>query len=373
MKICHITTVHKRYDTRIFYKECKSLYNNGYDVSLIVSDNLGDEVANGINIFDLGKKKGFIHRLLLCSKVVFNAALKTDASIFHFHDPELFLTGLKLKKAGKIVIWDMHENIYADIKQKKYIPYLLKIIILFIYKLVEKYTVKKIDFVICTRESVLYRLIQYNKNVFLINNFPLLNDLYDSIKINNLKKIKTICFAGAIVPNYQHKEIIEAISEIDNVKYVLAGPVKESYLNELKSIKGWEKVEYKGILNIDEVNKLYAMSSIGVVIHKYTQNMDWTVGNFALTKIFEVMHWGIPVIATNYSMWENIVFDEYKCAITVNPYNVEEIKNAIMQLLKDPERANNMGKIGRFAVIEKFNWKSQEKILLKIYNSIQLV
>ena len=43
MKVCHLTSVHTRYDTRILLKECYSLATNGYEVSLIVADDLGDE------------------------------------------------------------------------------------------------------------------------------------------------------------------------------------------------------------------------------------------------------------------------------------------------------------------------------------------
>jgi len=38
--ICHITTVHSRFDTRIFLKECISL-TKLYKVFLIVADGLG--------------------------------------------------------------------------------------------------------------------------------------------------------------------------------------------------------------------------------------------------------------------------------------------------------------------------------------------
>ena len=51
--ICHITTVHPRYDTRIFLKECISL-NKLYKVHLIVADGLGNEVKNGVFIYDVG-------------------------------------------------------------------------------------------------------------------------------------------------------------------------------------------------------------------------------------------------------------------------------------------------------------------------------
>jgi len=36
IKVCHITSVHKQFDTRIFIKECCSLAKNGFDTKLLV-------------------------------------------------------------------------------------------------------------------------------------------------------------------------------------------------------------------------------------------------------------------------------------------------------------------------------------------------
>ena len=66
-KVVHITSVHQRYDTRIFQKECLSLRDAGYDVSLIVADGKGDETFEGIKIYDVGKEKNRIKRLLFTS------------------------------------------------------------------------------------------------------------------------------------------------------------------------------------------------------------------------------------------------------------------------------------------------------------------
>ena len=41
MRVCHLTSVHKRYDSRIFIKQCTSLARHGHDVTLVVADDIG--------------------------------------------------------------------------------------------------------------------------------------------------------------------------------------------------------------------------------------------------------------------------------------------------------------------------------------------
>ncbi len=49
MKIAHLTSVHPENDNRIFYKECTTLFQQGYDVSLIVAGG-ETKMLNGIKI-----------------------------------------------------------------------------------------------------------------------------------------------------------------------------------------------------------------------------------------------------------------------------------------------------------------------------------
>jgi len=56
-KVTHLTSVHRRYDPRIFIRICSSLAANGYSVWLVVADGLGDEVKNGVSIVDVGATK----------------------------------------------------------------------------------------------------------------------------------------------------------------------------------------------------------------------------------------------------------------------------------------------------------------------------
>ena len=112
-----------------------------FNVSLVIADNLENELKNKINIFDVGKSNGRLKRLLITSKKIYNKARELNCDIYHFHDPELIPIALKLKKNGKKVIFDIHENIALQILNKEYIPKYLRKIISNLYR---KYEIKKL-------------------------------------------------------------------------------------------------------------------------------------------------------------------------------------------------------------------------------------
>ena len=118
IKVCHLSSAHHRFDTRIFYKQCQSLASDNRLVSLVIADGLGNEIKDDISIFDVGKQKNRFRRIFRTTNDVYKKALELNCDIYHFHDPELIRTGLKLKKVGKKVIFDIHENIvnYKDSK-----------------------------------------------------------------------------------------------------------------------------------------------------------------------------------------------------------------------------------------------------------------
>jgi len=110
-KIIHITSVHARYEIRTFLKECVSLANHGYAVSIVLADGNGDEVKNGVQIIDAGvNSTNRLLRMTRTASKVYKKAKELDGEIYHFHDPELLPVGLRLKKRGKKVIYDVHED-----------------------------------------------------------------------------------------------------------------------------------------------------------------------------------------------------------------------------------------------------------------------
>ena len=100
MKVCHITSVHRSEDVRIFHKECISLVKAGYEVYLVEQGESYEK--NGVHIVGIGQPPaGRLKRMTLFAKQAYRAALTVDADIYHFHDPELLPWGVKLKKNGR--------------------------------------------------------------------------------------------------------------------------------------------------------------------------------------------------------------------------------------------------------------------------------
>jgi glycosyltransferase involved in cell wall biosynthesis len=85
--------------------------------------------------------------------------------------------------------------------------------------------------------------------------------------------------------------------------------------------------------------------------------------------MFEYMAAGLPVIASNFPLWKEIIEGNH-CGIYVNPLKPKEIAKAIEYLIKHPKEAKRMGENGRKAVLEKYNWENESKKLLKIYEEL---
>ena len=243
-KICHLTSAHTRYDTRIFYKECTSLANAGYEVTLLVAEKKGSQpdIRNGVSIIPVEfEPKNRFDRILNSPKVMLKKALEVNADIYHFHDPELLQIALKLKRKGKKVIFDSHEDICGQILGKKWIPRPFRPIIFIFYKFYSNSVFSKLDYLIGVTPFLVEKLKILNPSTELITNYPILSLEENHIEISTHKG-KSFCFAGGITEQWNHETILTALENID-ATYDLMGRVAPKYMGELQKHKSWYKVK----------------------------------------------------------------------------------------------------------------------------------
>ena len=92
----------------------------GYEVYLVAK---GESYSkNGVQVVGIGEAPGSrLNRMTRTAGNIYKAAVNIDADIYHLQDPELLPHALKLKKMGKLVIFDSHED-YLLTLEKRWIP-----------------------------------------------------------------------------------------------------------------------------------------------------------------------------------------------------------------------------------------------------------
>ena len=366
-KVIHLTSVHPPFDTRIFYKECRTLAQAGYEVVLVVTHDKND-VIDGVRIRAVPKPKNRRERMTKTVRQVYKAAVAENADIYHFHDPELLVVGKFLQLRGKRVIYDMHENLPKAIRTKPWINARLRPLVASLVRFIERILMKGMPVIYAEKSYA--KDYKWVKTAVTVLNMPMVSNL---LAINEAKyPMPTIGYLGGVSPLRGSLECVEALRILKERGYSVGweciGPISDYHRSELMrliSSYGLHDVYIRGYMLPDEGWRYIAWCHIGLAILKPIPNY---IESYP-TKMFEYMALGLPVVTSNFKLYRDIIEKE-RCGICVTPESPIDIANAIEYLLTHPDEAEAMGKRGQEAVRKLYNWEIESKKLRAFYEKI---
>ncbi len=369
MRVCVITNAHPPDDIRII-KQLKTLKKIAEEVHYIAPN--GYFGLSGIRYHSIpryNRMSRFVH----AGRIIFRKALEIDADVYHFHDPDLLPIGHKLKKHGKKVIYDSHENYPEVIKVKGWIPRVFRPIVSRLFKMYEERVVANLDGVVAVTENVCERFSKFTHCV-VIPNYPDPEDFKGIVKKERNDNEVRFIYMGSIDIDRAIKEMLEAFSIVankhDNVKFTMIGNI---YSRKLKNIimsyaDNYENFEYIPFMPHEKVFQKVAEHDIGMLVIK-GGNLSKEISS--PVKMFEYIYLGLPIIASDFSYWRKIL-DKSPCALYVNPDDPEDIAEKMEIFIKNVHLRSTYSK-NALKLSQEFSWSSLEKRLIKFYERVALL
>ncbi len=334
-------------------------------MTLVVADGLGDERADGVRIVDAGFLPGRLNRVLRTTRAVLRAARRLDADVYHLHDPELIPAGLRLKRLGRRVVFDSHEDVPAQLLAKPYLGSLSRRLLSRAWAVYERHACRRFDGLVAATPFIGARLARIHPNTVDVNNYPLLQEFDGAPDWNG--KADEVCYVGSISAIRGIRELVRACALLQGpARLVLAGRFAEPALErEMLREPGWARVVARGHLDRAGVRQAMRRALAGLVtLHPVANYLD------ALpVKMFEYMAAGLPVIASRFPLWRDIV-EGNDCGVCVDPGDPAAIAAAIDHLCRHPDVARRMGENGRRAVQARYNWRGEADKLAAFYDAL---
>lgn len=230
-----------------------------------------------------------------------------------------------------------------------------------IQKLSRKYVIRNAKAYIASSSKSKEAQIFYGANPNSVHLSYLTVDI-DVYTQNHLvdKKFK-ILYVGRLVKGKGIDLLLNALSQIDreyNLVIVGDGDEFNNLKKQTELLNINNKVEFLGFLQREELKKYYATSNVFMLP---------TLNDCYGLVILEAMCSGIPIISSKYAEGVFDLVVEGENGFIVDPFDANEISNAILKLMDNNVLANTMGEASK-RLSEKFKF---EKVAQGFIEAIQ--
>jgi glycosyltransferase involved in cell wall biosynthesis len=370
LKACILTTAHSPFDERIFHKEARSLIEAGYEV-VIAAPYESSQIKEGIRIEAVAPLSARVDRIWRL-RSLYRVALKENADIYHFHDPDLIPLGLLLSlKHHKPVIYDVHEYYGDSLLTRYWLPKPLRKVVARTVDLIEKRAARSFAGIITVNSHMAELFHRENPEGEILHNYPLKRQFEfprpDTVKppvilylggINRERGLEVILRAMPLV----REKHPEAVCE-------LVGPAETEDLGpDFSNLSPWLErgsVHLRGKVPYEQVPEILAKSSIALVPLLPTLNYRKAIP----VKLLEYMAAGLPVVGSRFGYIEEII-EKTGCGLLSIPGDPESLAQDICTLLENPEKSLSCAQSGWDAFQREYTWEKEQSKLFRLYERI---
>lgn len=369
MRIGILTSVHAPLDTRVYFKQARSLARAGHEVVLVARE--GGSPAD-VQHVSLPVPKSRLARVGTNLRVLVHA-LRLRCDVYHLHDPELLPIGVLVKAVtGAQLVYDVHENVRHQILNKFWISRPLRRMVARAYDMVERVCLRWVDRVVLAEDS--YAAEYRGTDFVVVRNYPILADEPQCQVQRTYSSRPILAYVGMVTELRGGLEMLEAVAVLKRrlpaVELRVIGPfLPESFgdvmRKRVETLGLTACVKFFGRLPMDAALREVRLCDVGLALLHPDPNYLESLP----TKMFEYMSMRLPVVVSHFPLWRRIVEDA-GCGVAVDPCDPEAIAEAIASIGSTSSRLRELGDRGRRAVVQQYSWAVEERKLLDLYESL---
>lgn len=361
-----MTTGHWLEDGRIFHKEAVSLAKRGFEVAVLGPANEPPPPRMGVTFVGVPIAP-FRNRVMRKSALLFRIRMKSllmRCHVYHCHEMDAVVAVLPNIFFGSRIIYDVHEHFPENYCDRLGKPWLALLRIL-------DRLASRVVHLVMTVDETLADKYRTSMNVAVVHNYP----IYDSYLSSQQNRERNLAiYVGGITEERGICEMIEGVAlaraRHGGLHLKMVGKfvppefrtVVEQKITELGLSEAVEIIDWGPFEGMPE---MIQGASIGLSFLRPVRRYSLAIP----TKVYEYMAAGIPVVASSFKNISRFLESE-QCGITAEPGSARSFSDAICFLLENSEEMERMGRNGRLAVREKYNWENESRILVKSYERI---
>lgn len=374
MKICFLSSLHPPMDKRVFDKEARTLVGGGHRVIHLAPGDGSVREVDGVQIITYPGLRGILGRLAQLVKL-YRLANNLDADVYHCNEVDSWMIGVVLRiLKRKFCVFDVHEHYPEDFAENYYPKWAQPVVRSLVAILIN--VLSRMASGIVLAKSSLEKDFSYlpKERVHLVENFVSLAAIKSASRDEVREPPLKLIHLGLIGRLRGWPQLLEALAmaRCQSAQLLILGATNDGSEQELRAeidrLGLTSRVRYETWLPYEEAMAQVRLSDAGLIMF---QPGLFNHVHALPHKMFDYMAGELVVIAPDFAVEVAAIVRDAQCGLLIDPSTPDSIAKAIDHLYDNPDQLQILGRSGRMAVLNRYNWEAEAEKLLAMYENFE--